>query len=103
MRPASKTAPHGRSFLRRVFAVNLAWGVILYLLIGENQEANLWINLSSFAAMMLLSRAGGWLRYNDTGPWLVEGAACHFGAVQVAKLVVVALGAPHLPDDSALS
>jgi hypothetical protein len=103
MRPASETAPHGWSFLRRVFAVNLAWGVILYLLIGENQEANLWINLGSFAAMMLLARAGGWLRYYDTGPWLVEGAAWHFGAVQVANLLVVALGAPHLPDDSVLS
>ena len=57
MYPASKTAPHGRSFLRRAFAVNLAWGVILYLLIGENQEANLWIALGSFAAMMLLARA----------------------------------------------
>ena len=48
MCPASKTAPHGRSFLRRVFAVNLAWGVILYLLIDENQEANFWINLGSY-------------------------------------------------------
>ncbi len=103
MRPASETAPHGRCFLRRVFAVNLAWGVILYLLIGENQEANLWINLGSFAAMMLLARAGGWLRYCGPGPWLVEGTAWHFGAVQVANLLVVALGAPHLPDDSALS
>ena len=104
MRPASKTAPHGWSFLRRVFAVNLAWGVILYLLIDENQEANFWINLSSFAAMMLLARAGGWLRYCcGTGPWLVEGAPWHFGAVQVANLLVVALGAPHLPDDPALS
>ena len=102
MRPASKTAPHGRSFLRRVFAVNIVWGVILYLLIGENQEANLWIALGSFAAMMLLARAGGWLRYCGTGPWLVEGAAWHFGAVQVANLLVVALGAPNLPDDSAL-
>jgi hypothetical protein len=50
MRSFSKTAPHGRSFLRRVFAVNLAWGVILYLLIGENQEASLWINPGSFAS-----------------------------------------------------
>jgi hypothetical protein len=82
MYPASKITPHGRSFLRRVFAVNLAWGVILYLLIDENQEANFWINLGSFAAMMLLARAGGWLRYCcGTGPWLVEGAAWHFGAV----------------------
>jgi hypothetical protein len=30
MRPASKTAPHGRSFLRRVFAVNLVWEIIRY-------------------------------------------------------------------------
>src|SRR3954454_16904027 len=30
MRSFSKTAPHGRSFLRRVCAVNLVWEIIAY-------------------------------------------------------------------------
>ena len=103
MRPVSRTAPRAQEFLRRVFAVNIVWGVILYLLIGENREANLWINLASFAAMMLLAHAGGRLRDCGTGPWLVEGTAWHFGAVQVANLLVIALGMPHLQDESILS
>lgn len=103
MRPVSRTAPRAQEFLRRVFAVNIVWGVILYLLIGENREANLWINLASFAAMMLLARVAGRLRDCGTGPWLVEGTAWHFGAVQVANLLVIALGMPHLQDESILS
>jgi hypothetical protein len=96
----SKSVTDRRRFLVRVFAINLVWGVSLYLLIGENREANLWINVASFAGMVLLARVGGLLRHNGTGAWLVEGTAWHFGSVQVANLLVMAFGGPHLAEHS---
>jgi len=96
----SKSVMDRRRFLVRVFAVNLVWGMSLYLLISENREANLWINVASFAGMVLLAGVGGLLRHDGTGAWLVEGTAWHFGSVQVANLLVMAFGGPHLAEHS---
>ncbi len=82
----------------RLLWTALIWGGLLYLLIGlligENRTANLWINAFSLAAMLWFAWWAGVSRTISRRGWLLEGAALHIPAVQVANLLIVPFGGP---------
>lgn len=86
--------PAQRQAIVRFLWVALVWGGVLYLLIGENRQMNLWINLASLNVMLLLARAGGLLRRYGGFGWALEGAGWHIGSIQIANLMMMAFGEP---------
>ncbi|WP_119681687.1 hypothetical protein [Indioceanicola profundi] len=78
----------------RFLWVALVWGGVLYMLISDSQQMNLWINLASLNVMLLLARTGGLLRHFGGFGWVLEGAGWHVGAVQIASLMILAFGEP---------